>query len=515
MQAVIYCRVSTKEQVENLSLPTQRRACEDYCGREGWGVAATFVEEGESAKTADRTELQRMLAYCRQNQKQVGVVVVYNLSRFSRNASDHHALRGVLASFGIKLRSATEPLDDSATGRFMENIFSAVAQLDNDVKSERTRAGMKAALGLGRWTWQPPFGYARGGRGGPSMRPHPDHAPAVREAFAAFANGTPKEDVLQHLKAHGLAGRGAPNTFKALDRMLRNALYAARVEMPKWGIARDGDFEALVDEGIFDRVQARLSGAGTGSRTHTKDHPAFPLRRFVCCARCDGQGLTAGWSRGKCGGRYAYYHCRRCGLRVSKADLEGAFVDLLQSLQLRPEFMRLFKAVVLDVWKRREGSAREDRARRERQVAALRVKLDRIADLLADGVMDAETYQRQRARLRERVAAAEVELSDAVTEHLDVDATLAFAERLMTDAARLWEHAAPEHRLRLQRAYFPQGLTWDPSGKIRTPVTASAFSQLRALARPQSRVASPTVAVLNPIVAWVRDTDMLRQALAA
>ena len=60
-------------------------------------------------------------------------------------------------------------------------------------------------------------------------------APAVREAFAAFANGTPKEDVLQHLKAHGLAGRGAPNTFKALDRMLRNALYAGRVEMPKWG----------------------------------------------------------------------------------------------------------------------------------------------------------------------------------------------------------------------------------------------------------------------------------------
>ena len=56
--AVIYIRVSTKEQTENLSLPTQLRACEEYCRREGLEVLARFKEEGESAKTADRTELQ-------------------------------------------------------------------------------------------------------------------------------------------------------------------------------------------------------------------------------------------------------------------------------------------------------------------------------------------------------------------------------------------------------------------------------------------------------------------------
>src|SRR5262249_23617691 len=157
---------------------------------------------------------------------------------------------------------------------FMETIFSAVAQLDNDVKAERTRTGMKAALELGRWTWQPPFGYVRGERGGPSMRPHPEHALAVRAAFQDFANGTSKDDVLRRLRSEGLAGRGAPNTFKALDRMFRNRLYAGRVEMPTWGVARDGDFEALVDEPEFDRVQARLKGRA-GARTHAKDHPDF------------------------------------------------------------------------------------------------------------------------------------------------------------------------------------------------------------------------------------------------
>ena len=49
--AVIYVRVSTKEQTENLSLPTQLRACEEYCRRQGYEVLERFHEEGESAKT--------------------------------------------------------------------------------------------------------------------------------------------------------------------------------------------------------------------------------------------------------------------------------------------------------------------------------------------------------------------------------------------------------------------------------------------------------------------------------
>jgi DNA invertase Pin-like site-specific DNA recombinase len=65
--AVIYVRVSTKEQTENLSLATQLKVCEDYCDRQAFHVLARFREEGESAKTADRTELQKLLRFCRTN----------------------------------------------------------------------------------------------------------------------------------------------------------------------------------------------------------------------------------------------------------------------------------------------------------------------------------------------------------------------------------------------------------------------------------------------------------------
>jgi DNA invertase Pin-like site-specific DNA recombinase len=154
--AVIYVRVSTKEQTENLSLPTQLKACEEYCERQGFHVLARFREEGESAKTVDRTELQKLLQFCRKNKGTVQFVVVFNLTRFAREKYDHFALRAHLKSLGISLRSATEPIDDTSTGKLMEGVLAAFAQFDNDVRSERTRGGMKAALELGRWTFLAP-----------------------------------------------------------------------------------------------------------------------------------------------------------------------------------------------------------------------------------------------------------------------------------------------------------------------------------------------------------------------
>jgi uncharacterized protein YdeI (YjbR/CyaY-like superfamily) len=61
----IYVRVSTKEQTENLSLPTQLRACEEYCRRQGYEVIERFHEEGESAKSTDRSQLQNLLTFSR------------------------------------------------------------------------------------------------------------------------------------------------------------------------------------------------------------------------------------------------------------------------------------------------------------------------------------------------------------------------------------------------------------------------------------------------------------------
>ena len=89
MRAVIYCRVSTKEQAQNLSLPTQLQGCRDYCARQGFDVAEVFEDAGESAKTIDRTEFRKLLEFCRIHKGKVQFVVVYNVNRSARNTHDH------------------------------------------------------------------------------------------------------------------------------------------------------------------------------------------------------------------------------------------------------------------------------------------------------------------------------------------------------------------------------------------------------------------------------------------
>lgn len=159
MQAIIYCRVSSKEQTKSLSLPMQEATCREFCDRNGWKVERVFVERGESAKSVDRTELQRMLTFCHRHRNQVQVVVVYNLNRFARNAGDHHAVRGILRSLNITLRSTTERIDDSPGGKMVEGILATVHQFENDLRAERTRAGMREAAERGHpsgiWKYDP------------------------------------------------------------------------------------------------------------------------------------------------------------------------------------------------------------------------------------------------------------------------------------------------------------------------------------------------------------------------
>ena len=45
---------------------------------------------------------------------------MYSITRFAREKYDHFALRALLKSLGISLRSATEPMDDTSTGKLMK-----------------------------------------------------------------------------------------------------------------------------------------------------------------------------------------------------------------------------------------------------------------------------------------------------------------------------------------------------------------------------------------------------------
>src|SRR5574343_870933 len=86
---IIYCRVSSTEQVDGTSLESQQKICSDYAVRENINVLKIFIEKGESAKTADRTEFIKAVSFCGDKKNKVNYFIVYKLDRFARCQADH------------------------------------------------------------------------------------------------------------------------------------------------------------------------------------------------------------------------------------------------------------------------------------------------------------------------------------------------------------------------------------------------------------------------------------------
>jgi site-specific DNA recombinase len=146
----------------------------------------------------------------------------------------------------------------------MEGVFAAFAQFDNDVRSDRTRAGMRAALELGRWVFKAPLGYLNASRAfGKSLVHDPERAPLVRRAFEEYGTGRfTKQEILQKVTTWGLRTlRGMPLIPQTIGTLLTDRLYASIVDVPEFGVrGRRGDFEPLVIEDVLHRAQAAMAG---------------------------------------------------------------------------------------------------------------------------------------------------------------------------------------------------------------------------------------------------------------
>lgn len=122
-RAVIYLRVSSASQVntdydpEGISIPAQRIACQRKADQLGLTVVDEYVEPGRSAtEMTKRVAFQQMLSRVRQ-EKDVGTVIVYKLSRMARNRYDDAIVMADLRKRGVALISATEAVDDTPVGQ--------------------------------------------------------------------------------------------------------------------------------------------------------------------------------------------------------------------------------------------------------------------------------------------------------------------------------------------------------------------------------------------------------------
>jgi site-specific DNA recombinase len=465
MNAVIYVRVSTDEQVENTSLANQASACTAYSKARGIQVDRIFREEGRSAKTAQRPELGRLLEYCERNRKVIDLLVVHRFDRLARNVEDHLAIKATLKAAGIQLVSVTEEVDDSPGGRLFEVIFAGFAQYDNDVRAERTIEGMKNALRAGRWLWKAPIGFMKpSGDLGRSLVPDPKTADLVLRAFERCASGTTTlREVWQEVTELGLERGGRALSQQQFSQMLRNPIYKGRAVSETWGIDVAGDFDPLVSDDLFSRVQEILKGCPSGGSRRVRDNPDFPLRRVVRCGSCDSP-LTGSMSTSRSKKKYGYYRCHKkgCGAtNVSRKVFESQFEEFLDSLEAEAGLFDLMSEIMKDALSTHVRQHAKDQKRLSEQLQQTQSRKQRlVAAYVYEERVDTSTYESERSRLDREIASLEEGIEGHCTSVADVDAALARSAALLADLSGTWRRLERRYRPQFARALFPAGMRY-------------------------------------------------------
>ena len=471
MRCVIYLRVSTREQAEHgegdegFSIPAQREACVRHIRDKGWDLIDEYADRGESARSADRPQLQEMLARIAED-GDVDAVVVHKIDRLARNMEDHVAIRALLRRRSVTLVSITENLEETASGRLVEGIHALMAEFYSANLASEIKKGMAQKAKMGGWPHSAPLGYTNvretvSGRQVAHIVVDPERAPHITAAFALYATGEwTLERLVAELDHRGLRNRGRrdrpvqPIGVSALANILANKAYAGIVSWA--GIEYPGLHQPLTDTATFNKVQDLLAArAARGTRERRHNHY---LKGTLFCGVC-GRGLSFQLAKG----RYEYLYCLGQKNRnptgcqepyMPAGDLEAQVEQLYQRIQLPKSWLkRLREELEAEITARQHRNAAE-REFLTRKLAKADTERRKLLDAYYAAAIDVTTLKAEQARIAADVRAAEERLA-AVDAHLaEWQEILETAMRFATNCATAYARASPGTRRRFNQAVF-------------------------------------------------------------
>jgi DNA invertase Pin-like site-specific DNA recombinase len=301
--AVVYVRVSTKGQAERdgdpegYSMPAQREACRRKATSLGAVVLEEFADRGESARSADRPELQRLLAFVRENA--VTYCIVHKVDRLARNRADDVAINLSLKQAGVQLVSVSENVDETPSGILLHGIMSSIAEFYSRNLANEVIKGSVHKAKLGGTPVRAPTGYLKvrhmdNGREVRTVEVDPKRGPLMAWAFEAYATGDwTLRSLLGELTNRGLTSPPGPRTpskplgLSNLHRLLRHPYYVGIVRYRS--VLYPGKHEPLVSPETWQKVQVLLAAHNIAGDKQ-RDHPHY-LKGSVYCGSCIGRAM--------------------------------------------------------------------------------------------------------------------------------------------------------------------------------------------------------------------------------
>lgn len=503
-KAIAYIRVSSQRQVdEGGSLESQTKQVRQFAASHGLELIQIFREEGESAKSERRPELQRMLKFCSDKKSRVQVVIIPKIDRLSRNVHDYFSLKMQLARKGVRLESLGERIEDTPSGRLTEAMFASMAQFDNEIRAERSKGGMTEAVLDGRWVWKAPVGYRNvriNGRG--TIEPDPHFAPIVRRAFELFANGHQSSKLAREF----LERNGVPLNRPSFYKFIQNEVYIGRIHAFGKVVDAKAPFVPIVEESLFFRAQACLRRVAT-PQTYQRDVEEFPLRGAI---RCDcGSPYTAYWARSGTGKKYAYYRCIRCTKRNFRLQqVESDFIEYLAQHEYEPSCWERVKVRLAELEQEAATFQATHIEAASSRIAELKKLRDNVIIKNASGVIPDELAKEQIERISSEIADATVEGTETRPATSVVE-LVSFAERFLSDLRQTWHHLTLETKKNLLRFMYPDGILYVPESGFRTQAIGLPEPIKLALAGDMSGLVDPRNEISNSLHKWMTELQII------
>ena len=323
VRCAIYTRVSTDQGLEQdfNSLDAQFDASQSYIRSQahaGWTlVRSKYDDGGFSGGDTDRPALQRMLGDVRSGK--IDVIVVYKVDRLTRSLADFAKLVELFDQHNVSFVSVTQQFNTTTSmGRLTLNVLLSFAQFEREVTSERIRDKIAASKRKGLWVGgMAPLGYDTKDR---KITVNEAEAERVRGIFHGYLKLGSLTLLMADLRTRGIVTKvrslktgetvgGIPFTRGPLAHLLRNRFYVGEVVFK--GETLVGEQPAIVDKGLFEAVQAKLTEQVTNHKvSRTKSEALLSGRIF------DDRGhrMTPSHARRR-GIKYRYY--------ISSALLQG------------------------------------------------------------------------------------------------------------------------------------------------------------------------------------------------
>ncbi|MCS6888651.1 MAG: recombinase family protein [Chloroflexus sp.] len=500
MKAVVYARVSSEEQGNNFSIPSQIAACHRYATDRNWHIVAELTDTMSGA-VLDRPGLRKLRDLIAV--RAVDAVIVYSLDRLSRNVAHMLLLRDELYSANIELHAVTRGQSaDTAEGRLFDTIESAFAEYERLKIKAQSMRGRRAKVQSGNVLGHgaiPPYGYRYVGHGRErTLEVDEIEAAWVRKIFTWSATGVSLRSVAARLDAAGVLPPGNTRHCPArhwshatIRNILRNSVYIGTQYYPAFKMSVS--VPALVDESLWREANARLDENKRNACQVVKR--IYPLRGRVRCASCNGP-----CHGNRIGHRYAYYVCQSYDRQASRQCARKAYAN---AERLEAEVWQWVQEHVLDEERlitaidqanaseaHQRAELERERAAFARQVAEVEQRIARLIEAFTTGVLSLDDFTAFKRRFDEQKAGAQQELArvdrmlaDDAARRIDREGLLATARAVR---ASLTAGIMPEDQMRVYAALDVQVVTDGVTAHVTASLTGDV-GVLSCQAWPLSR----------------------------